>query len=135
MPGLIISALSAGNPPLTWQESNAETAYKELITHSLAGDFDVRGFKSHPTVQNFNPSDEQFYLLWAALQNLGLPALCHTGQTGIGSGRPGGFGLKLGLSNQILLDNVAADFPELPIIMARPRVRWQDEALAVATHK
>ena len=33
MPGLILSALSAGNQPLTWQDSSAETAYKELITH------------------------------------------------------------------------------------------------------
>ena len=34
MPGLILTALLAGNQPLTWQESSAETAYKELITHS-----------------------------------------------------------------------------------------------------
>lgn len=101
----------------------------------LAGDFGVRGFKFHPTVQNFNPSDERYYPLWDALQHLGLPALFHTGQTGIGAGLPGGFGLKLGLSNPMLLDNVAADFPELPIIMAHPSVPWQDEALAVATHK
>ncbi|WP_166788060.1 hypothetical protein, partial [Cryobacterium glaciale] len=36
LPGLIISALSAGNQPLTWQDFSAETAYKELITHNLA---------------------------------------------------------------------------------------------------
>ena len=35
MPGLILTALSAGNQPLTWQESKAETAYKELITHTM----------------------------------------------------------------------------------------------------
>ncbi|MDJ0325500.1 transketolase C-terminal domain-containing protein, partial [Cryobacterium sp. PH31-AA6] len=33
--GLILSALLAGNRPLTWQDSNAETAYKELITHNV----------------------------------------------------------------------------------------------------
>ena len=75
----------------------------------LAGDFGVRGFKFHPTVQNFDPSGQQFYPLWELLQSLGLPAIFHTGQTGIGSGLPGGFGLKLGLSNPILLDAVAAD--------------------------
>ena len=101
----------------------------------LAGDYGVRGFKFHPTVQNFDPSDRAFYPLWALLQDLGVPALFHTGQTGIGSGLPGGFGLKLGLSNPILLDAVAADFPELQIIMAHPSVPWQDEAIAVATHK
>ncbi|MFC4224751.1 amidohydrolase family protein [Lysinibacter cavernae] len=103
--------------------------------HRLAGDSGVRGFKFHPTVQNFDPSDEQYYPFWEALQNLGLPALFHTGQSGIGSGLPGGFGLKLGLSNPILLDPLAADFPELNVIMAHPSVPWQDEALAVATHK
>ena len=62
-------------------------------------------------------------------------ALFHTGQTGIGAGLPGGYGLRLGLSNPMLLDAVAADFPDLQIIMAHPSVPWQDEALSVATHK
>lgn len=101
----------------------------------LAGDYGVRGFKFHPTVQNFDPSGQQFYPLWELLQSIGLPALFHTGQTGIGSGLPGGFGFRLGLSNPMLLDAVAADFPELQIIMAHPSVPWQDEAIAVATHK
>jgi len=35
----------------------------------------------------------------------------------------------------MLLDPVAARFPELQIIMAHPSVPWQDEALSVATHK
>jgi len=30
---------------------------------------------------------------------------------------------------------VAADFPELQIIMAHPSVPWQDEANSIATHK
>ncbi|MCR2762906.1 amidohydrolase family protein [Microbacterium sp. zg.B48] len=95
----------------------------------------VRGFKFHPTVQGFDPSDEQHYPLYAAIQELGAVALFHTGQTGIGAGMPGGYGLKLGLSNPILLDPIAADFPELQIIMAHPSVPWQDEAISVATHK
>jgi predicted TIM-barrel fold metal-dependent hydrolase len=33
------------------------------------------------------------------------------------------------------LDDVAADFPDLTIIIAHPSFPWQDEALAVATHK
>ncbi len=95
----------------------------------------VRGFKFHPTVQGFDPSDRSHYPLYAAIQDAGVPALFHTGQTGIGAGLPGGYGFKLGLSNPILLDPVAADFPDLQIIMAHPSVPWQDEALSVATHK
>jgi uncharacterized protein len=95
----------------------------------------VRGFKFHPTVQNFDPSAPAFYPLWALLEEFGLPVIFHTGQTGIGAGLPGGFGLKLGLSNPMLLDAVAADFPRLPLVFAHPSVPWQDEAIAVATHK
>ncbi|GAB3028987.1 4-hydroxyphenyl-beta-ketoacyl-CoA hydrolase [Parafrigoribacterium mesophilum] len=101
----------------------------------LAEDFGVRGFKFHPTVQNFDPSDTRFYPLYELIQELGLPVIFHTGQTGIGAGLPGGFGLKLRLSNPLLLDDVAADFPALQIVMAHPSVPWQEEALAVATHK
>jgi len=101
----------------------------------LIGDHGVRGFKFHPTVQGFDPSDEQYYPLYATLQDSGVVALFHTGQTGIGAGMPGGRGFRLGLSNPILLDGVAAEHPELQIIMAHPSVPWQDEALSVATHK
>jgi len=101
----------------------------------LIEDHGVRGFKFHPTVQGFDPSDEQHYPLYAALQQAGVVALFHTGQTGIGAGLPGGRGLRLALSNPMLLDGIAADFPDLQIVMAHPSVPWQEEALSVATHK
>lgn len=95
----------------------------------------ARGFKFHPSVQDFDPSDPAFLPLWAALEELGLPAIFHTGQTGIGAGLPGGGGIRLALSNPMLLDGVAADFPGLRIVLAHPSVPWQDEAIAIATHK
>lgn len=101
----------------------------------LVDDNGVRGFKFHPTVQGFDPSEARFEPVWAALQDAGVVALFHTGQTGIGAGLPGGRGMRLALSNPMLLDGIAADFPDLQIIMAHPSVPWQDEALSVATHK
>ncbi len=101
----------------------------------LIEDSGVRGFKFHPTVQGFDPSDERHYPLYEVLQAAGSVALFHTGQTGIGAGMKGGRGLRLGLSNPMLLDAVAADFGDLQIIMAHPSVPWQDEAISVATHK
>jgi predicted TIM-barrel fold metal-dependent hydrolase len=95
----------------------------------------VRGFKFHPTLQNFAPNDPMAYPLYEELQSLGVPALFHTGQTGIGAGLPGGRGLKLRYSDPMLLDDVAADFPGLTIIMAHPSVPWQDAAISIATHK
>jgi predicted TIM-barrel fold metal-dependent hydrolase len=95
----------------------------------------VRGFKFHPSIQAFEPNDRAHYPLYAELESLGVPALFHTGQTGIGSGLPGGRGIKLRYSDPMLLDDVAADFPGLTIIMAHPSVPWQDAAIAVAQHK
>lgn len=101
----------------------------------LVQEYGVRGFKFHPSVQAFDPSDERYYPLWAALEELGVPALFHTGQNGIGAGLPGGRGIKLRYSNPILLDDVAADFPDLTVILAHPSVPWQAEAISMATHK
>jgi predicted TIM-barrel fold metal-dependent hydrolase len=101
----------------------------------LFENFGVQGFKFHPTLQNFDPSDESFLPLFTAVSDFGVPIVVHTGQTGIGSGLPGGRGLRLSLSNPLLLDDLAARLPELQIVMAHPSVPWQDEALAVATHK
>ncbi|WP_431711034.1 amidohydrolase family protein [Glutamicibacter uratoxydans] len=100
-----------------------------------ATELGVRGFKFHPSVQGFDPSDEIYYPLWEVLQELGLPAIFHTGQNGMGAGLPGGRGIKLRYSNPLLLDDVAADFPQLTIIMAHPSVPWQDTANSIATHK
>jgi predicted TIM-barrel fold metal-dependent hydrolase len=95
----------------------------------------VRGIKFHPSLQGFAPNDRGAYPLLEVAQEHGVPALFHTGQTGIGAGMPGGGGIRLSLSNPMLLDDVAADFPDLTIIMAHPSFPWQDEALAVAMHK
>ncbi|GLY39769.1 4-hydroxyphenyl-beta-ketoacyl-CoA hydrolase [Amycolatopsis sp. NBRC 101858] len=102
---------------------------------ALVAEHGVRGFKFHPSLQAFEPNDVRHYPLYEAIQELGVPALFHTGQTGIGAGLPGGHGIKLRYSNPMLLDDVAADFPGLTIILAHPSVPWQDEAISVATHK
>ena len=101
----------------------------------LVEEHGVRGFKFHPSIQAFSPNDRSVYPLYEELASLGVPALFHTGQTGIGSGLPGGRGIKLRYSDPMLLDDVAADFPHLTIIMAHPSVPWQDAAIAVAQHK
>lgn len=101
----------------------------------LIRDFGVRGFKFHPSIQAFYPNDRDAYPLYEVIAEAGLPALFHTGQNGIGAGMRGGGGIRLKYSNPIYLDDVAADFPDLPIIMAHPSVPWQDVALSIAVHK
>jgi predicted TIM-barrel fold metal-dependent hydrolase len=96
----------------------------------------LRGLKLHPTAQAFFPNDTRFYPLWQKCVALDIPVLFHTGQTGVGARTPGGGGFKLKYAQPIpYIDDVAADFPELTIIMAHPAVPWQEEQLAVALHK
>ncbi|MBB4931609.1 hypothetical protein F4561_002429 [Lipingzhangella halophila] len=101
----------------------------------LVEEFGVKGFKFHPNLQEFYPNDRRAYVLYETLAELGVVALFHTGQTGIGAGAPGGGGIRLKYSNPLHVDDVAADFPDLPIILAHPSFPWQDEALSIATHK
>jgi len=103
---------------------------RRLVEH-----FGVRGFKFHPTFQGFYPNDRSAYVLYEAIQEAGVPALFHTGQTGVGAGMHGGNNMRLKYSNPMFLDDVAADFPDMQIVMAHPSFPWQEEALSVATHK
>ena len=102
---------------------------------SLVADHGVKGFKFHPSLQAFAPNDLAFYPLWEEIESLGVPALFHTGQTGIGAGLPGGRGIKLRLSDPMLIDDVAADFPGLTVILAHPSVPWAASSISIATHK
>ena len=101
----------------------------------LTGEFGVRGFKFHPSLQAFEPNDRRFYPVYEAIAASGVPALFHTGQTGLGSALPGGHGIKFRYSDPMLLDDVAADFPDLTIVMAHPAVPWIDSQIAIASHK
>jgi predicted TIM-barrel fold metal-dependent hydrolase len=101
----------------------------------LIDEYGVRGFKFHPSVQGFRPNDRLAYPLYEVIEAARLPALFHTGQAGSGSGQRGGGGIRLAFANPMFLDDVAVDFPDLPIVLAHPSFPWQEEALAVAVHK
>lgn len=95
----------------------------------------VRGFKFHPNGMAFFPNDRKAYELYEVLNEHKIPALFHTGQSGAGAGTRGGGGMRLKYSNPLHLDDVAVDFPDMPIVLAHPSFPWQEEALAVAVHK
>jgi len=95
----------------------------------------IKGFKFHPTLQGFFPNDRMAYQLYEVIAEHKLPAIFHSGHSGIGTGMPGGGGLKLKYSNPMHVDDVAADFPDMTVIIAHPSWPWQDEALSVCLHK
>ena len=95
----------------------------------------IGGFKFHPTCQGFYPNDRLAYPYYELMAAAKLPVVFHSGHSGMGSGLRGGGGLRLKYSNPMHLDDVAADFPDMTIIIAHPSWPWQDEALSVCLHK
>jgi len=51
------------------------------------------------------------------------------------TGMRGGGGIRLKYGNPMPIDDVAVDFPDMPIIMAHPSFPWQDEAISICMHK
>ena len=101
----------------------------------LVEEHGVKGFKFHPTVQGFHPNDRMAWPIYEVVAEHELPAIFHSGHSGIGSGMRCGCGLRLEYSNPMHLDDVAIAFPDMQIVIAHPSWPWQDEALSVAMHK
>jgi predicted TIM-barrel fold metal-dependent hydrolase len=144
---------ATGHPPLSSADiADAAAAHSDVLipfgsvdpargaaavrlARRLVEQHGVRGFKLHPSLQAFHPNDRAVYPLYEAFSELGVPVVVHSGQTGIGAGLPGGRGVKLRYSHPLLIDDVAADFPELTIVLAHAGMPWHDSAVSVALHK
>jgi len=69
-----------------------------------------RGVKLYPTYQHYYPNEARLYPLYASCQDLGLPVMVHTGSSVFR-------GAKIKYGDPVLLDDVAADFPDLVLLM------------------
>jgi len=99
-------------------------------------DLGLRGMKFQQATQAFCPTDPRFFPIYEACSRLNLAVLFHTGTTAIAAGKPGGGGFMLEYCRPIpYVDEIAARYPELRIIMAHPAWPWHDEQLAVVRHK
>jgi predicted TIM-barrel fold metal-dependent hydrolase len=90
----------------------------------------IHGLKLHPPIQEFSPNDRIAYPLYEVFAEARLPVIFHTGHSGIGTGMRGGGGIRLKYGNPMAIDDVAVDFPDMPVIMAHPSFPWQDEAIS-----
>jgi hypothetical protein len=93
------------------------------------------GFHFHPIMQHFAVNERRFYPLFEVIDELGAAVMIDVGTTGMGAGLPGGMGAKIRHAHPSSIDELAADFPKLRILMAHPGWPWVDEATAVALHK
>jgi len=95
----------------------------------------VLGFHFHPIGGGYTVSNPDFYPLWDAIEDWGVPICVDVGMTGMGGQMPGGNGLKMRHAHPLAVDEIAADFPKLKIVMAHPGFPWTDVATAVCLHK
>jgi uncharacterized protein len=101
----------------------------------LIENYGVKGFKFHGIMQDIHPADRIAYPIYEVIAEHKLPAIFHTGHSGMGTGMRGGGGVRLKWGQPMLIDDVAADFPDMKIILAHPSWPWVDESLSMALHK
>ncbi len=113
---------------------HGKLAVREL--ERAVADLGLRGLKLHPSTQRFFPNDRAYYPLWEKAAELGIPVMFHTGMTGVGARTPGGGGITFEYCRPIpYIDDTAAAFPDMQIIMAHPSFPWVAEQLAILNHK
>jgi len=82
----------------------------------------ARGIKLYPSYSHFYPNENYFYPVYEIAQERSIPILVHTGSSVFK-------GSKIKYSDPIHLDDIAADFPNLVILMAHSgRGLWYDKA-------
>ena len=85
-----------------------------------------RGLKLYPTYQHFYPNDRLLYRLYEKAETLAIPVMFHTGSSVFRGAR-----LKYG--DPLFLDDVAVDFPGIPLVQAHGgRGFWYDHAFFLA---
>ncbi len=80
-------------------------------------------------------NDERWVPFYRLCMEAKVPALIFVGTTGLGAGMRGGRGIRLDTCHPRHLDDVAAEYPDLTIVAARPAWPWQDEMIAIMLHK
>jgi len=101
------------NPFLVSQPAQAFKKYIEM---------GAKGLKLYPSYNHFYPNESRIYPLYPIAQEHRLPVLIHTGSSVFR-------GSKIKYSDPIYLDDVATDFPDLPLLMAHSgRGLWYEKA-------
>ena len=100
------------------------TSSREDLRRLINSNF--RGLKLYPTYQQFYPNDNMLYPLYAEAEALQIPIMFHTGSSIFQGAR-----IKYG--DPVYLDDVAVDFPDLPILLVHSgRGFWYQSAFFLA---
>lgn len=93
------------------------------------------GFSISGSSTGAAPSDPLWFPFYELAIETRSPVIMMVGLTGIGQGTRGGYGMILDHNHPRHVDFVAARYPELDILAARPAYPWQDDMIAVLLHK
>jgi len=89
----------------------------------------VRGLKLYPSYQFWYPNDPVAWPLYEICLEARIPVLVHIGSSVLK-------GTRMKYCDPIHLDDVAVDFPDLPVVMAHGgRGFWYDKCAFLAAHK
>jgi predicted TIM-barrel fold metal-dependent hydrolase len=134
-----VKEMQARHPDRIIQSWGAVDPFKGEVAirdarHAIT-DLGMLGFHFHPIMGHFAVNDRALYPLFEVINELKAPVMIDVGTTGMGAGMPGGMGARIRHAHPAAIDDLAADFPDLTIIMAHPGWPWVDETTAVALHK
>ncbi len=79
----------------------------------------IRGIKLYPGYQYFYPNEEKVYPLYDLCSSQGMPVMFHSGTT---YGKKG----RLKYAHPLHIDDVAVDFPHMPIIISHLGNPWTE---------
>src|SRR3954465_9773104 len=82
------------------------------------------GFHFHPIMQHFAVDDRRYYPMFEPIDELQAAVMIDVGTTGMGAGMPVGMGAIIRHAHPSSIDRLAADFPDLRIVMAHPGWPW-----------
>lgn len=98
------------------------TSNPEKVLDKCVNDMGFKGLKLYPPYQHFFPNDKRVYPLFERAVEFNIPIMFHTGSSIYKNS-------KLKYADPMHLDEVAADFPDLKIVMAHSgRGFWYDQA-------
>ncbi len=122
----------------TWITIDPRTGLKglrevERCFKDLGGGF--WGVATNAAGLGIPPSDRAWYPFLDMCMQAKRPFLTCVGYTGWGSGVRGGRGFVLENCHPRYVDEIAARFPDMTIIAARPAWPWTSEIIAVLRHK
>ncbi|UCE36129.1 MAG: amidohydrolase [Thermoplasmata archaeon] len=106
------------------------TSNPEKVLENCVEGMGFKGLKLYPSYQHFFPNQRKIYSLYSKAVELGIQVMFHTGSSIYKNS-------KLKYGDPLHLDEVAADFPDLRIIMAHSgRGFWYDRAFFLSrVHK